>query len=200
MRLSPHFELLRTTAARLIGGRRPAFPKDFPAEYTNEFRTFRARGITELRHFALAAGIAVRATSSIIVLESVGTKYLHLYGHAEELTPNITAAAANALVFDNIYAHASFTYASFRPINFSVYPGLPWHYALLPGGRPVPGTLAAALTRAARGRHTLTSGDLDWGDQRGLLKRARRIRDREWRARSRLRIDQLLGNRGSLRV
>ncbi len=172
LRRSPHFELLRTTAARLRGGRRPPFPKDFPAEYTAELRTFGARGITELRHFALPEGVQRPRNTIVIVLESVGTKYLQLYGHAEEITPHLTAAAANALVFDNIYAHASFTYASFRPVNFSVYPGLPWHYALLDANRPVPGTLATALAgRGLRGAY-FTSGDLDWGDQRGLLKRA----------------------------
>ena len=172
LRRSPHFELLRTTAARLRGGRRPPFPNDFPAEYKDEFRTSGARGITELRHFTLPEGVQRPRNTIVIVLESVGTKYLGLYGHSEEITPNITAAAANALVFDNIYAHASFTYASFRPINFSVYPGLPWHYSLVDANRPVPRTLASALASRGSRAAYFTSGDLDWGDQRGLLQRA----------------------------
>ena len=173
LRLNPHYEFVRTAAARFRGGARPPFPDDFPPEYMNELRTFGARGLSTLRHFEVPAGIERPRNVVIVVLESVGTKYLQLYGHAEEVTPHLTAAAKNALVFDNIYAHASFTYASFRPINFSVYPGLPWHYALIGDSRPVPGTLATALApRGFRGAY-FTSGDLDWGDQRGLLKRAR---------------------------
>ncbi|MFN2509501.1 MAG: sulfatase [Chthoniobacterales bacterium] len=169
--LSPHVELIRTTAIRLAGGRRPSFPKDFPPEYRDEFRTFAARGAIAGSHFQVPDGVARPRNAILIVLESVGTKYLRLYGNAQEFTPTLTAEAQHALVFDNIYAHASFTYASFRPIIFSVYPGLPWHYSLLEGGRPWPLTLAAALQ--ARGSRTayITSGDLDWGDQRWLLER-----------------------------
>jgi phosphoglycerol transferase MdoB-like AlkP superfamily enzyme len=103
------------------------------------------------------------------VLESVGTKYLGLYGYPRDVTPTLTAESQHALVFDNIYAHASFSFASFRPINFSVYPGLPWHYALLKDARPIPHKLATIMR--ARGARTgyFMAGDLDWGDQRWLL-------------------------------
>jgi arylsulfatase A-like enzyme len=104
------------------------------------------------------------------VLESVGTKYLSLYGSGYDTTPNLVAEASNALVFDNIYAHASFTYCSFRSINFSVYPGLPWHYAILPDVRPIPPTLASVMQ--ARGLRTayINNGNLDWEDERFLLE------------------------------
>lgn len=169
--LSPHAELLRTAARHLAGGQRPAFPKDYPPGYADEFRTFGARGSSTQGGFSLPEGVARPRNVIVIVLESVGTKYLGLYGNRIDVTPNLTAASQNALVFDNIYAQASFTYASFRPINFSVYPGLPWHYALLEDARPVPQTLASLMR--ARGSRTayFTSGDLDWGDQRWLLER-----------------------------
>ncbi|HEX8616078.1 MAG TPA: sulfatase, partial [Thermoanaerobaculia bacterium] len=169
--LSPHVELLRTTALRLSGGRRPGFPKEFPPEYQDEFRTFAARKPATHSHFPLPEGAARPKNVVVVVLESVGTKYLSLYGHPRDLTPTLTTEARHALVFDNIYAHASFSFASFRPINYSVYPGLPWHYALLGDARPIPKTLAAAMQ--ARGARTgyFMAGDLDWGDQRWLLER-----------------------------
>ncbi|MFN2475040.1 MAG: sulfatase [Chthoniobacterales bacterium] len=169
--LSPHGELLRTVARRLVGTSRAAFPKDFPTEYLDEFRTVRARKITSPAGFALTQEAERPRNVIVVVLESVGTKYLGLYGNPNDITPNLSAAAQNALVFDNIYAHASFTYASFRPLNFSVYPGLPWHYALLQDARPLPKTLASLMR--ARGVRTgyFTSGDLDWGDQRWLLEK-----------------------------
>ena len=167
---SPHAELIRTTAIRLTGGRRPGFPKDFPPEFLDEFRTFGARATNDRARFSLPPGTAHPKNVIVIVLESVGTKYLGLYGNPIDVTPTITAESRQALVFDNIYAHASFTYASFRPIVFSTYPGLPWHYSLLEDARAVPPTLASLLK--ARGSRTayITSGDLDWGDQRWLLQ------------------------------
>ena len=170
--LSPHVELLRTIAVRAVGADRRAFPSEFPPSYADEFRSFGGRDETRRAHFALPDGVPRPKNVILIVLESVGTKYLGLYGHAREVTPVLTAESRHALVFDNIYAHASFTYASFRPINFSVYPGLPWHYSLLRNRRPLPQTLAGAMK--ARGARTayITSGDLDWGDQRWLLERS----------------------------
>jgi arylsulfatase A-like enzyme len=119
----------------------------------------------------MPAGVARPKNVIVVVLESVGTKYLGLYGNPRDITPTLTAEAQHALVFDNIYAHASFTYASFRPINFSVYPGLPWHYALLEDGRPRPKTLAGLLQERGARTAYFTAGDLDWGDQRWLLER-----------------------------
>ena len=167
--MNPHFELLRSTASRLIGAGRPTFPKDFQPGYVDEFRTFKARRLTQLSHFKLPPEVPRPRNAIIIVLESVGTKYLKLYGYPHEIMPNLTAESRYALLFDNIYAHASFTYCSVRTLNFSVYPGLPWHYALLGKGRPFPQTLAAAAK--ARGMRTayFTSGDLYWEDQFWLL-------------------------------
>jgi arylsulfatase A-like enzyme len=170
--VSPHAELLRTTANRITGAERPSFPKDFPPEYMEEFRRFAARGPVALTHFQLPDGVARPKNAIIVVLESIGTKYLGLYGNPMEVTPTLSAEAQHALVFDNIYAHASFTYASFRPINFSVYPGLPWHYSLLEETRPLPETLAAVMQAGGARTAYITSGDLDWGDQRWLLNRS----------------------------
>ena len=170
--LSPHVELLRTAAIRLTGGRRPAFPRDFPPAYSDEFRTVGARGDAARRSFVPPPGVTRPRNVIVIVLESVGAKYLQLYGYPTDITPNLAEVAQTGLVFSNIYAQASFTYASFRPINFSVYPGLPWHYALTDNTRPLPKTLASVMR--ARGWRTgyFTSGDYDWADQRWLLERS----------------------------
>ena len=167
---SPHAELIRTTAIRLTRQHRSAFPKDFPPEYVDELRTFGARNIKELGHFQAPPEVPRPRNTIVVVLESIGTKYLRLYGHEDEFMPNVTAESRHALVFDNFYAHASFTFASFRPINFSVYPGLPWHYALLDNARPRPGTLAGMMRRRGARTAYLTSGDLDWGGQRWQLE------------------------------
>jgi arylsulfatase A-like enzyme len=172
--LSPHVELLRTGLARLGGGRRPSFARDIPPEATAQFRTFGARDAVghQASGFQLPAGAARPRNVIVIVLESVATRYLNLYGSGFETVPNLVAESSSAVVFENIYAHASFTYCSLRSINFSQYPGLPWHYALLGDARPFPPTLAKILR--SRGWRTayINNGNVDWEDERWLLENA----------------------------
>ena len=171
--LSPHTELLRTTLVRLAGPRRPSFPKDIPPQAKEQFRTFGARtGSGSAGGFPVPPGTIRPRNVIVIVLESVATKYLNLYGSRYQTVPSLVAESANALVFDNIYAHASFTYCSLRTINFSQYPGLPWHYALLGDGRAFPPTLASVLR--SRGWRTIyiNNGNVDWEDERWLLENA----------------------------
>ena len=170
--LSPHYELLRTTLLRLKGGQRPSFPKDFPPNYVDEFRTLGARGLTSSSYFNVPAGTERPKNVIFVVLESVGAKYLRLYGSDLDVMPRFEAEAAHALVFDNIYAHASFTYCSFRTLNFSIYPGLPWHYAALGDARALPGTLAEKMR--ARGARTayINNGNLYWEDEHWLLEKS----------------------------
>jgi phosphoglycerol transferase MdoB-like AlkP superfamily enzyme len=170
--VSPHAELIRTTAIGITGGQRPALPRDFSPEYVEEFRTFGARRVPAASTFQLPAGAAPPRNVLVIVLESVGTKYLRLYGHKDEFMPNLSGEAQHALVFENIYAHASFSYAAFRTLHFSVYPGLPWRYALIGDARPVPRTLARAMRERGARTGFFMAGDLDWSDQRWLLERS----------------------------
>jgi hypothetical protein len=168
--LSPHVELFRSTFVGLIGPRRPL--PDFPPEDTVEFRPFQARGpgAAGADGFEPPAGVARPRNVIVIVLESVGTRYLSLYGSRYDTTPNLAAESAHALVFDNFYAHAPYTYYSFSAINFSVYPGLPWRYAAW-ADRPLPPPLAWALRERGWRTAYLHSSDLDWDDQRWLLQR-----------------------------
>jgi arylsulfatase A-like enzyme len=165
---NPHLELARSLALAALGTRRITFPSNFPWEDTLEFRPIAERG-EDPGGFRPPDGVARPRNVIVIVLESVGTKYLSLYGRPYATTPNLDAESAHALVFDNMYAQASYTYFSFRAINFSIYPGLPWCYAPW-AGRPMPPSLASVLR--ARGWSTayLHNGDVDWGDERWLLK------------------------------
>ena len=167
MELNPHFELMRSTVAGLKGAQPLDFPQEFPPEDALEFRPFAARA--QSQRFDPPAGVARPRNVIVIVLESVGTKYLSLYGSPYATTPNLAAEAAHALVFDNFYAHASHTYHSFMALNFSIYPGLPWCHAPW-AGRPCPPTLAALLQTQGWRTAYLHNGDLDWGSSRWLLE------------------------------
>ena len=167
---NPHEELIRSVLIAMTGERRPVFPQDFPPSDMTDFRPCADRRGTPAVGFFKAPTRTKRPRNAIvIVLESVGTKYMSLYGSPYDTTPNLDAESANAMVFDNFYAHASYTYYSFRAINFSIYPGLPWSYAPW-AGRALPPSFASLMR--ARGAQTvyLHNGDLDWGEERWLLQ------------------------------
>lgn len=158
--LSPHAELLRSTAVGLSGARRVAFPKDFPQEDLAEFRTLKSRGAATGR-FEPPAGAARPRNVIIVVLESVGTKYLSLYGSRYDTTPCLVAESARAWVFDNFYSHLGYTFCSFVAISFGMHPGLPWCYAPTTE-KPLPPSLASVLRERGRRTVYLQSGDMDW--------------------------------------
>lgn len=58
----------------------------------------------------------------VVVLESVGARFLHLYGAPWRNSDTLKKLAERGVVFDNIYAHASLTAESIVAINSSVFP------------------------------------------------------------------------------
>ena len=164
---NPHVELVSSIMRGLTNMRRVEFPKDFPPQDSFEFRPSREHGAARINGFR--SPVARPRNVIVIVLESVGTKYLELYGSPYRTMPNLAAESAHALVFDNFYAQASYTYFSFRAINFSIYPGLPWCYAPW-GGRPLPPSLASVARKLGWRTAYLHNGDLDWGEERWLLQ------------------------------
>lgn len=170
LELNPHAELIRSTLASFGGGARVSFPQDYPPEDALEFQPFAARGPAgKGGAFTPPAGIARPRNVIFIVLESVGVKYLSLYGSPYDTTPHLITEAAHALVIDHGYAHASHTYHSFMAVNFSIYPGLPWCHAPW-AGRPCPPALAEVLRDRGCRTGYFHSGDLDWGASRWLLE------------------------------
>ncbi|MBI5688437.1 MAG: sulfatase [Verrucomicrobia bacterium] len=158
--LCPHVELIRSTVVGLVGSRQVTFPKDFPPEDLAEFRPLKSRGAVT-GHFEPPAGVERPRNVIVVVLESVGTKYMSLYGSRYETTPCLAAESAHALVFDNFYSHLGYTFCSFVAISFGMHPGLPWCYAPA-GGAPLPPSLASVLRERGRRTVYLQSGDMDW--------------------------------------
>ena len=199
--LSPHVELLRSTVVGLSGRRHRALPREFPPEYQDELRVFGKRSAGPRTGFQTTA--ARPRNVIVVVLESVGTKYLSLYGSPYAATPCLLAESRHALVFDNFYAHAPYTFCTFMAVNFSIYPGLPWCYAP-GGGNPLPPTFASVMQ--GRGSRTgyFHNGDMDWGGAKFTLTGAgydtiEDYRDfhapelTSWGAEDRYLIDRLIG-------
>lgn len=170
--LCPHVELLRTTLVSLTGLRVTTLPKEFLPGDQDEFRNFRSRGAEPRAGFQPPANAARPRNVIVVVMESVGTKYMSLYGSRYATTPNLLAESRHALLFDNYYAHAPYTFCTFMAVNFSIYPGLPWCYAPIAMERSLPPTLASVLQERGWRTAYLHNGDMDWGGQNSVLEGA----------------------------
>jgi hypothetical protein len=165
---SPHWVIARSAADRLLGVERAIAPGAFPAAFLEDFRLAEER---PRAHAAPGPGPAPPRNVIVVVLESVGTRYLSLYGSPYETTPCLAAEAGSSLVFDAFYAHTGYTYCELISIVFGGYPGLPAR--LRPAGaRPLP----SGLAELGRGRGARTgyfhSGDLDWSQSRYYIEAA----------------------------
>ena len=174
--VNPHIELVRSTWNGVTGFGKPSLQVDFPREYQNEFKPRAWRQATsERKHPPVVAAEAPPKNVIVIVLESVGTKYLSLYGSSYNTTPTLIEEAAHALVFENFYAHVPYTFCSFMALNFSIYPGMPWCYApgetfARDGARPLPQTLASVLKQRGARTAYLSNGDLEWAGMGYVLE------------------------------
>ena len=172
--LSPHVELLRSAFVGITGSRPVVIPREFPPEYQDEVRTFGDRGGAARMAFQPPAGVARPRNVIVVVLESVATKYLSLYGSRYATTPHLLEESKHALLFDNVHAHAPYTFCTFMCVNFSIYPGLPWRYApgrLSVNGGPqgLPPTFASVLQSKGWRTAYLHNGDMDWGGEKYLI-------------------------------
>jgi lipoteichoic acid synthase len=58
----------------------------------------------------------------MVLLESVGTRHLSVYGAPYDTTPNLQRLASHALTFDRIYAPQSFTSSALGAVFCSIFP------------------------------------------------------------------------------
>lgn len=107
----------------------------------------------------------------LIVLESVGTEYLNLYGAAYETMPNLAALASrNGLIFDRVYAHCPSSPKGLVALSSSTVPRCDWR--LITRDDPefdvptLPQALAAAGVRSAY----LHSGYWSWKQRDRFLR------------------------------
>ncbi len=171
--LSPHVELLRSTLVGLSGRRHTVLPREFLPGDQDELRVFGKRGPAPRGWFESQGQVARPRNVIVVILESVGTKYLNLYGSPYATVPHLLEESRHALVWENFYAHAPYTFCTFMAVNFSIYPGLPWCYApggLAPDGkRGLPPTFASVLQQRGWRTAYLHNGDMDWGGAKVML-------------------------------
>jgi lipoteichoic acid synthase len=159
---SPHVEILASTATVVLGERVPTIAEAFPAEDLDDFRPARPERTTAPR----AAGVR---NVLVVVMESMGTRYMSLYGSRYATTPHLQAESANAVVYDRFYTHVGFTANALAALTLSIHPYMTWReytqeYPEFPGR-----TTADVLQ--ARGYRTafLSSAFLDYVNVDGFL-------------------------------
>jgi lipoteichoic acid synthase len=107
----------------------------------------------------------------LIVLESVGTRYLSLYGSKVDTTPRLVTEQGNALVFDRYYAPVAWTAYSLISLATSRRPKMEVYNTLFFGASSSEGgSLATVLKEHGYRTAFMAAGDLDWASQ-GLLQR-----------------------------
>jgi arylsulfatase A-like enzyme len=165
---SPHWELLSSLANELRGGADvPSTKQSFPPEFLADFSPSPRGSAATVFQASVSAPAAERATKRPrnvieVVLETTGARYLSLYGSPYKTTPNLDAAAQNALVYDNFYANVGFTANSLFVLTLSQHPYMTWReytqeYPAFPGD-----TLAEVLKPRGYRSAFMTSGYLDY--------------------------------------
>ncbi len=176
---NPHWSFLTSAYAALAGESPIGIPEPVAAADLDDFLTIAER----VERPAEAGFVRPAALSSkrgpgrrpqirnviVVVLESLSARSLEIYGSPYPATPNLSAAAAEALVFDDFYCHAGRSSESLAAILLSVHPRISWQeitdaFPRLPGAS-VPEILKTRGYRTA----FVTPSDLSWANWEGFL-------------------------------
>lgn len=115
--------------------------------------------------------VARRPNVILIVLESVGARYLGVYGSTLETTPSLLAERSNYLIFDNYYAPVGWTAYSLLSLTMSQRPPMERYNEVSFRAATMQGaSIAEVLAEAGYRTAFLAAGDPDWASA-GFLER-----------------------------
>jgi len=99
----------------------------------------------------------------LIVLESVGTQYLSLYGNKLNTTPRLAAEQSNAMVFDRYYAPVAWTAYSLIALTLAKQPPMERYNTIsFRTGKLEGQSLPWVLRQAGYNTAFMAAGDPDW--------------------------------------
>jgi arylsulfatase A-like enzyme len=161
-----HWVLVSSCLIELLGGRSVRMDEQFDPADLEDFQVAAERRSgdpppVELTHRP--------RNVIVVVLESVPTQHLSVYGSRYPTTPRLEAEAKHALIVENFYCHVGLTANAMVTLVLSVYPGLTWkeytvEYPELPGV-----TLPQLLRPRGYRTAFLHSGDLEYVSQNRFL-------------------------------
>ena len=106
----------------------------------------------------------------LIVLESVGTRYLGIYGSALDTAPSLQGEQQSLLVFDNYYAPVGWTAYSLLSLTMAQRPPMERYNEVSFKAASLRGASVAEVLAAAGYRTAfMAAGDPDWASA-GLLE------------------------------
>jgi arylsulfatase A-like enzyme len=176
---NPHWVLASSWWRAVTGGRTVQVGEPFAAADLSDFtpigppRPARPAVVLTRSSGSRAAGPATARRPPnviLVVLESVAARWASLNGGLYNSTPNLAAASAPGLVFDNFYAHIGRSSNSLVALLLSAYPKLDFHDVTEEYPR-LAGTSLGAVFRN-RGYRTafVTSSDLSWAGWHTFLE------------------------------
>jgi len=166
---SPHRVLLQSCWTELVAGRPLNFTGGFPITYLDDFKSVAERGNNPAPAAPSTRPGPIKNVI-VVVLESTATRYLSVYGSPFATTPRLLSEEKNCVIFDNFYAQDVYTDSSLLCLTLSIYPHISWKHTGADAPH-VPGTgLAEVLATHGYRSSFITSGDLDWAEQRRFLE------------------------------
>jgi len=147
----------------------PKVTKDFPREYLKDFRPeskFPTPGFARIT--LTSAGRRLNVV--MIVMESVGTRRLQLYGAPYENSPQMVELARHGEIFTRVYVGQALSSSSMAALFCSVYPELQWFAVTrLSSKLPIPG-LPAILAKHGYRTAFMHPGTLSYDSDGEFLK------------------------------
>lgn len=167
---SPHWVFLQSLALA-AGDGTPALGAE--ASAAADASDFHREAHPTRRSAALrqATAGARRPNIVLIVLESVGTRYLGIYGSALDTTPSLQREKDSLLVFDNYYAPVGWTAYALLSLTMSQRPPMERYNEVSFRAAGMQGASVASVLAAAGYRTAfMAAGDPDWASA-GFLER-----------------------------
>lgn len=162
---NPHWIMLESAFLELRGARDALLSIDFPTGHLNDFLSKdKPAEIIDHPHINVH-GLRNQPLKNliVIVLESVGTRYLSIYDPASETTPLMASEARNSLIFDNYYTPVGWTAYALTSMLHSVHVPIKRYNTTSFSLERIPSPSIAAVLRQ-RGYHTafMSAGDPHW--------------------------------------
>lgn len=178
---NPHWTLIRSTLPDFMGTNSRFLEVEFPPGDMLDFKSSQTSVKAVSHSDPLVQKLRVRPIKNVllIVLESVGSKYLTVYDKDSPVTPRLAAESKNAVVFDSYYTPVGWTAFALNSILYATPPPLK-RYDDKPNFRvaniPTP-SLATVLRERGYQTIFLASGDPQWANkgmfQNGDFQRVR---------------------------
>ncbi len=151
----------------MLPGQALHLPSNFPAEYQQDFQTVSQRGIEPSPS---APTSSPPLNIIVLVMESVGTRHLGIYGSHYPTTPTLEAEAGNEIIFQNIYSPVQNSANALVALTLSMYTGITWREMTV--DQPAVPGVSLAQKLHDRGYRTAfySAADNAFANQSGFLR------------------------------